>query len=144
MRSGRAMSCCTRSARPKRSRCSTSVTASASTTTPAPATCTASKATSSSSTSTAQPYACTARSAASRAARSAAHRSSLTGSIQPPELPKGRPVHMSPARHAGRELDTLIDVTVDCYNEDEQLTAFENAFDEADFPCPGTVIGEDV
>jgi hypothetical protein len=52
---------------------------------------------------------------------------------------------MSPARRADPELDSLIEeINVDCYNEDEQLTAFENAFYEADFPCPGTVIGEDV
>jgi hypothetical protein len=52
---------------------------------------------------------------------------------------------MSPARQPDPELDSLIEeITVDCYNEDEQLTAFENAFYEANFPCPGTVIGEDV
>jgi hypothetical protein len=53
---------------------------------------------------------------------------------------------MSPARHADAELDSLIeDITVDCYVEDEQLQGFENAFDEdATFPCPGTVIGEQV
>jgi hypothetical protein len=52
---------------------------------------------------------------------------------------------MSPARQADPELDSLIEeITVDCYNEDEQLTAFENAFYHANFPCPGTVIGEDV
>jgi hypothetical protein len=52
---------------------------------------------------------------------------------------------MSPARQADHDLDSLIEViTVDCYNEDEQLAAFENAFYDANFPCPGTVIGEDV
>jgi hypothetical protein len=52
---------------------------------------------------------------------------------------------MSRARHADPELDNLIaEITVDCYDDDEQLAAFENAFDDADFPCPGTVIGEDV
>jgi hypothetical protein len=52
---------------------------------------------------------------------------------------------MSPARPGDPELDSLIEeITVDCYNEDEQLTAFENAFYEAIFPCPGTVIGEHV
>jgi hypothetical protein len=52
---------------------------------------------------------------------------------------------MSPARRADRELDSVIEeITVDCYNEDEQLTAFENAFYDANFPCPGTVIGEEV
>ncbi|MDA8355646.1 MAG: hypothetical protein M0Z95_04965 [Actinomycetota bacterium] len=52
---------------------------------------------------------------------------------------------MSP-RNADHELDRLIEeITVDCYDEDEQLGAFENAFDEhAGLPCPGTVIGEDV
>jgi hypothetical protein len=36
---------------------------------------------------------------------------------------------MSPARPADPELDSLIEeITVDCYNEDEQLTALENAF----------------
>jgi hypothetical protein len=50
------------------------------------------------------------------------------------------------ARKADPDLDSLIaDITVDCYNEEEQLTAFENAFDEdANFPAPGTVMGEDV
>ena len=52
---------------------------------------------------------------------------------------------MSPARQADDDLDSLIEeITVDCYNEDEQLAAFENAFYDANFPCPGTVIGEDV
>jgi hypothetical protein len=52
---------------------------------------------------------------------------------------------MSPARQADHDLDSLIEeITVDCYNEDEQLAAFENAFYDANFPCPGTVIGEDV
>jgi hypothetical protein len=32
----------------------------------------------------------------------------------------------------------------DCYNEDEQLFAFENAFYEATFPCRGVVVGEEV
>jgi Calcium binding len=37
------------------------------------------------------------------------------------------------------------EITVDCYDEDEQLMGFEAAFDEdASFPCPGTVIGEDI
>jgi Calcium binding len=37
------------------------------------------------------------------------------------------------------------EITVDAYGEDEQLTGFENAFDEdAKFPCPGTVVGEEV
>lgn len=53
---------------------------------------------------------------------------------------------MSPARQAEPELDSLIDdITVDCHDEYEQLTGFESAFDEdANFPCPGTIIGEDV
>lgn len=53
---------------------------------------------------------------------------------------------MSPARHTAPELDSLIeDITVDCHDEDEQLTAFEAAFDEdGSFPCPSTVIGEEV
>jgi hypothetical protein len=51
---------------------------------------------------------------------------------------------MSPRRDS--ELDSLIaDITVDCYNEDEQLTAFEAAFDnDATLPCPGRVMGEEV
>ena len=53
---------------------------------------------------------------------------------------------MSPRRPTVSELDALIEeVTVDAYNDSEQLTAFETAFDEAvNFPCQGTVIGEDV
>jgi hypothetical protein len=53
---------------------------------------------------------------------------------------------MSTSRRVDRELDDLIaEITIDCYDEDEQLQAFENAFDEdAHFPCPGTVIGQDV
>ena len=53
---------------------------------------------------------------------------------------------MPPARQLNAELDALIEeITVDCYDEDEQLQGFENAFDEdASFPCPGTVVGEDV
>ncbi|MGO8824388.1 MAG: hypothetical protein ACLQU9_04035 [Acidimicrobiales bacterium] len=51
---------------------------------------------------------------------------------------------MSPRRNS--ELDSLIaDITVDCYNDDEQLTAFEAAFDnDATLPCPGSAIGEEV
>lgn len=47
---------------------------------------------------------------------------------------------------ASQELDTLIaEITSDCHDEDETLTAFDNAFDEdAHLPCPGTVIGEHV
>ena len=44
------------------------------------------------------------------------------------------------------ELDALIaEITIDCYDEDEALMGFENAFDEdASFPLPGTVIGQPV
>ena len=47
---------------------------------------------------------------------------------------------------ANAELDSLIaEITVDCYDEYEQLTAFQTAFEnDANFPCPGTVIGEQV
>ena len=53
---------------------------------------------------------------------------------------------MSPTRRTNPELDELIaDITVDAYDEDEALMGFENAFDEADcFPCPGTVIDENI
>jgi hypothetical protein len=53
---------------------------------------------------------------------------------------------MSPPRMADSDLDRLIDeIIVDAYDEDEQLMGFETAFDEqADFPCPGTVVGEEV
>ena len=44
------------------------------------------------------------------------------------------------------DLDDLIaEITTDCYNDDEELMGFENAFDEeAELPCPGTVIGEEI
>jgi hypothetical protein len=47
---------------------------------------------------------------------------------------------------ASAELDSLIaEITVDCYDEYEQLTAFQAAFEnDANFPCPGTVVGEQV
>ncbi|MGO9977569.1 MAG: calcium-binding protein [Solirubrobacteraceae bacterium] len=53
---------------------------------------------------------------------------------------------MTPTRRADPDLDALIDeITVDCYDEDEQLTAFEAAFDEdATFPCRATILGEEV
>ena len=53
---------------------------------------------------------------------------------------------MCSARKADSDLDRLIDeITVDAYDQDQQLMGFENAFDEgADFPCPGTVVGEEV
>ena len=45
--------------------------------------------------------------------------------------------------HTSAELDRMIEeITVDCYDEDEQLMGFDNAFDEANLPCPGTIIGE--
>lgn len=49
-------------------------------------------------------------------------------------------------RQAGtRQLDALIEeITVDCHDEDEQLSAFDNAFEEAALPCPGAVIGVEV
>jgi hypothetical protein len=47
---------------------------------------------------------------------------------------------------ASQELDTLIaEITTDCYDVDEELTAFGNVFDEdAQLPCSATVIGEHV
>ncbi|MHB1539636.1 MAG: hypothetical protein ACYCYN_14265, partial [Solirubrobacteraceae bacterium] len=52
---------------------------------------------------------------------------------------------ISPAPHNDPDLASLIEeITVDAYEQDEQLMGFENAFDEAKFPCPGTVVGEDV
>ena len=53
---------------------------------------------------------------------------------------------MSPGRKADADLDRLIgEITADCYDEDEQLMGFQNAFEEdANFPCPGTVVGAEV
>jgi hypothetical protein len=70
----------------------------------------------------------TARSGASRAARSAARRSSSTGSTQAPDSHrKGDDPAMSPVRQPDPDLDNLIaEITVDCHDEDEQLTAFES------------------
>ena len=53
---------------------------------------------------------------------------------------------MPPASQVDADLDALIEeLTVDAYDQDEQLMGFENAFDEsASFPCHGTVVGEDV
>lgn len=54
---------------------------------------------------------------------------------------------MSDAGSVGdRGLDELIaEITVDAYDEDEQLMGFENAFDEeVGFPLSGAVVGEDV
>lgn len=58
--------------------------------------------------------------------------------------PGGQERQLSRARPTAKELDALIEeVTVDAYNDSEQLTAFLTAFDEVtEFPCPGTVIGE--
>ena len=60
--------------------------------------------------------------------------------------PSQRETPLSPRRRTDPTLDSLIaDITVDCYDEAEELAAFENAFDEdATFPCPGTLIGESV
>ena len=62
-----------------------------------------------------------------------------------PETTQGEPP-LSPARKADRDLDALIEeITVDAYDDDEQLQGFANAFDEdANFPCPGNVVGEEV
>jgi hypothetical protein len=52
---------------------------------------------------------------------------------------------MSRTRRADPELDGLIaEITVDCHDEDEALSAFEDGFCDARLPCPGTVIGEEV
>ncbi|MDQ2897198.1 MAG: hypothetical protein M3Y09_16410 [Actinomycetota bacterium] len=52
---------------------------------------------------------------------------------------------MTSTRQTNDELASLIDeITVDCHDEDEQLTAFENAFYDAHLPCPGTLIGESI
>jgi len=47
---------------------------------------------------------------------------------------------MTASRPPDHELDALIDeLTIDCYNEDEQLVGFENAFDEVGgLPCRRT------
>ena len=52
---------------------------------------------------------------------------------------------MSPARQADPELDNLIDeITVDCHDDRRTTHGLRSAFDEdANFPCPGTVVGED-
>lgn len=43
------------------------------------------------------------------------------------------------------ELDRMIEeITVDCYNDAEQLTGFEYAFQEIELPLSGTVVGEAV
>jgi hypothetical protein len=53
---------------------------------------------------------------------------------------------MSGTSQTDPELDRLIaEITIDCYDEDEALSAFENAFDEeASFPIPAAVVGEDI
>ena len=53
---------------------------------------------------------------------------------------------MDHTSQADPELDSLIaEITIDCYDEDEALSAFENAFDEeASFPIPAVVVGEDI
>jgi hypothetical protein len=53
---------------------------------------------------------------------------------------------MPSTRQVKAELDALIEeITADAHDEDEQLMGFENAFDEdASFPCPATIIGEEV
>lgn len=53
---------------------------------------------------------------------------------------------MSRSSQTDPELDNLIaEITIDCYDEDEALSAFENAFDdEGGFPIPATVVGEHI
>ena len=52
---------------------------------------------------------------------------------------------MTTAHQNDHDLDDLIwEITVDAHDEDEQLMGFEAAFDEANLPCPGTVVGEEV
>jgi hypothetical protein len=52
---------------------------------------------------------------------------------------------MNARRRTDAELAAVIDeITVDCHDEDEQLSAFDNAFYDATFPCRGVVVGEDV
>lgn len=53
---------------------------------------------------------------------------------------------MSRSSQTDPELDSLIaEITIDCYDENEALSAFENAFDdEAPFPIPATVVDEDI
>lgn len=72
------------------------------------------------------------RSDGSAAATSAAARRCCSTGAQPLEAMNG-------GRQTNRHLDELIDeITVDCYDEKEQLQGFENAFDETPaFRCPG-------
>jgi hypothetical protein len=53
---------------------------------------------------------------------------------------------MSSTRRADPDLDDPIaEITIDCYDDDEALIGFENAFDEAArLPCPAVVVGQDV
>jgi hypothetical protein len=53
---------------------------------------------------------------------------------------------MSGPRETNHGLGELIDeITVDCYDEDEQLRGLENAFDEyGSLPVSGNVVGERV
>ena len=53
---------------------------------------------------------------------------------------------MNRTRQTGPELDSLIaEITIDCYDEDEALSAFENAFDEeVSFPIPAVVVGQEI
>jgi Calcium binding len=53
---------------------------------------------------------------------------------------------MSAPRKGKADLDALIEeITVDAYDDDEQLMGFQNAFEEdANLPCRGQVVGEDV
>jgi hypothetical protein len=53
---------------------------------------------------------------------------------------------MSRSSQTDPELDGLIaEITIDCHDEDEALSALENASDdEAPFPIPATVVGEDI
>jgi hypothetical protein len=52
---------------------------------------------------------------------------------------------MSRARRADPELDGLIaEITVDCYDEEEALMGFANAFDDIHLPCRGSIVGEEV
>ena len=108
------------------------------------ATSTASTARSCSSTSRAPSSASTGPSDASQAARSAADRSSSTGSRRPAKRRRHR--RHEPTRQTDPELDSLIaEITVDCHDDDEALTAFENAFDEdASFPIPSNPHRQDV
>lgn len=66
----------------------------------------------------------------------------MTACTPPPD----RGTAISPARQPDPELDSLIEqITVDCHDEYEQLTAFQTAFEnDATFPCSATVVGEHV